>query len=99
MECFRGGRPISSPPRVVVASSNWAVKALEQELAPACYRPDRAKITSEDQPRPINEYGLSKAFGETAGRALVDREQLTSFVAVRIGAFGADSPKSQARSR
>ena len=86
-------------PRVVFASSNWVVKALEQELAPACYRPDGPKIGSEVPPRPINGYGLSKAFGETAGRSLVDEGQLTSFVAMRIGAYGEVPPKGQACTR
>lgn len=71
--------------RIVFASSNWAVKALEQEMAPACYMPDGPKIGSEAQPRPIDAYGIGKAFGEIAGRMFVDQQKLTSFVAVRIG--------------
>jgi len=72
-------------PRVVYASSNWVVKALELELAPACYEPDGPKISSEVPPRPFTPYGISKAFGETAGRTMVDEGKLASFVAVRIG--------------
>src|SRR5215467_5211303 len=33
--------------RVVFASSNWAVKSLEQQLAPNCYQPEGPKINSE----------------------------------------------------
>jgi len=75
--------------RVVFASSNWAVKGLEQQLAPACYEPGGPKISSEACPTPVNDYGLSKAFGEFAGRMFVDQQKLQSFVAVRIGNFAA----------
>lgn len=75
-------------PRVVYASSNWVVKAKELELAPACYKPNGPKIGSDVLPRPVTAYGITKAFGETAGRTLVDEGQLESFVAVRIGAYG-----------
>lgn len=76
-------------PRVIFASSNWAVKALERKLAPECYRADGPKIGSDAVPCPINPYGLSKALGETAGRMFVDQGRLTSFVAVRIGYYTA----------
>jgi NAD+ dependent glucose-6-phosphate dehydrogenase len=72
-------------PRIVFASSAWTVKALEQELAPACYMPDGPKISSEAQPRPMNSYGIGKACGEITGHMLVDQQKLASFVAVRIG--------------
>jgi NAD+ dependent glucose-6-phosphate dehydrogenase len=75
-------------PRMVFASSNWAVKALEQELAPDCYRPDGPKIGSETAPRALKAYGLSKGFGELAGRMFVDEGKLETFVAVRIGHYG-----------
>ncbi len=71
--------------RVVYASSHRAVKALELELAPACHLADGPKIGSEAQPRPLNPYGIGKAFGEIAGRIFVDEQKLGSFVAVRIG--------------
>jgi uronate dehydrogenase len=74
-------------PRVVFASSNWAVKAMEQNLAPACYQPNGPKIGSDALPCPVNPYGLSKAFGEHAGRMFVDDHKLPSFLAVRIGHF------------
>src|SRR5712691_4605799 len=64
--------------RVVFASSNWAVKALEQALAPACYLPDGPKVGSDAPPRPISPYGTSKAFGELAGRRFVDERRLAS---------------------
>jgi uronate dehydrogenase len=73
--------------RVVFASSNWAVKALEHKLAPDCYLPNGPKIGSDAAPCPVNPYGLSKALGETAGRMFVDHGKLDSFVAVRIGAY------------
>jgi uronate dehydrogenase len=74
-------------PRVVFASSNWAVKFLEQRLAPACYLPDGPKIGSDAPPCPVNAYGLSKAFGELTGRMFVDEGRLDAFVAVRIGNY------------
>jgi NAD+ dependent glucose-6-phosphate dehydrogenase len=77
-------------PRVVFASSNWAVKGFEKELAPACYQPGGPKIGSETGPRPLTAYGLSKAIGELAGRMFVDEGKLQSFIAVRIGHYGSD---------
>ena len=74
-------------PRVVFASSNWAVKALEQQLAPACYLPGGRKIGSDAPPCPLTPYGLSKAFGEITGRMFVDEQKLQSFIAIRIGNF------------
>jgi nucleoside-diphosphate-sugar epimerase len=74
-------------PRVVFASSNWAVKVLERQLAPDCYLADGPKIGSDAPPAPFTAYGLSKAFGEIAGRMFVDTGQLRSFVAVRIGNY------------
>ena len=73
--------------RVVFASSNWAVKALERKLAPDCYRPDGPKIDSTTPPSPLTAYGLSKAFGEIAGRMFVDEGKLETFLAVRIGNY------------
>jgi uronate dehydrogenase len=85
--------------RVVFASSNWAVKALEHEMAPSCYVSDGPKIGSDAPPRPITSYGLAKAFGEISGRMAVDRGQLGSFVAVRIGSFLAFPPEDERRTR
>ncbi len=83
--------------RVVFASSNWAVKGLERELAPACYTPDGPKIGSDASPRPIDAYGISKAFGEITGRAAVEEGQLKSFVAVRIGGYPPRPPTEEQR--
>jgi len=77
--------------RVIFASSNWGVRASEQELAPACYLPDGPKIGSESPPRPLTAYGMSKAFGETTGKMFVDQNLLESFVAVRIGHYSLQS--------
>jgi nucleoside-diphosphate-sugar epimerase len=84
-------------PRVIFASSNWAVKSLEQSLAPACYQPAGPKIGSADSPQPLSPYGISKALGELAGRMFVDRQQLRSFVAVRIGAYRPKPNKTDQR--
>jgi nucleoside-diphosphate-sugar epimerase len=85
--------------RVVFASSNWAVKALERELAPSCYASAGPKIGSDAAPRPANPYGASKAFGEQAGRTLVEEGKLGSFVAVRIGSYLAAPPRDEAQCR
>ena len=82
-----------SVPRVVFASSNYAVKALELEQAPACYMPAGPKIDSACGPRPLTPYGISKAAGEAIGQALVAEGTLQSFVAVRIGFFSPTPPK------
>ncbi len=82
-----------SVPRVVFASSNYAVKALELEQAPACYMPSGPKIDSACGPRPLTPYGISKAAGEAIGQALVAEGTLQSFVAVRIGFFSPTLPK------
>ncbi|MGH7901039.1 MAG: NAD-dependent epimerase/dehydratase family protein, partial [Thermodesulfobacteriota bacterium] len=78
--------------RVIYASSNWVVKALELELAPACYEPEGPKIGSGVNPRPVNPYGIGKASGEMIGRILVDEKRLSSFVAIRIGWFTPNPP-------
>lgn len=82
--------------RVVFASSNYAVKALELEQAPACYMPSGPKIGSDCGPRPLTPYGISKAAGEVIGQALVAERTLQSFVAVRIGVFSPTVPKDPA---
>jgi nucleoside-diphosphate-sugar epimerase len=74
-------------PRVVFASSNWAVKAVETKLAPSCYDPCGPKIDSDTPPFSLTAYGLSKAIGELAGRMFVDEGKLESFIAVRIGSY------------
>jgi L-arabinose 1-dehydrogenase [NAD(P)+] len=82
-------------PRVVFASSNWAVKAMEQTLGPACYLADGPKIGSDAPPCPITPYGLSKALGELNGRMFVDEQKLRSFVAVRIGSYNPVFPEDE----
>ncbi len=84
-------------PRIVFASSNWAVKAWERELAPSCYMPDGPKINSDAPPRPITSYGTSKALGEISGRMAVDQGRLGSFVAVRIGSYETAPPEDEER--
>jgi NAD+ dependent glucose-6-phosphate dehydrogenase len=86
-------------PRMIFASSNWAVRGLEQALAPACYQPGGPKISSADSPQPLGAYGISKALGEQAGRMFVDQGQLRSFVAVRIGAYAPKPHRSDERLR
>jgi hypothetical protein len=81
--------------RIIFASSNWAVKALERSLAPACYLPDGPKIGSEAPPNPISAYGVSKAFGELAGRMFVEEQRLGSFIAIRIRAYRVAPPNDE----
>ena len=45
------------------------------------------KLIPETSPVSLTTYGLSKAFGEVAGRMFVDEGKLDSFVAVRIGNY------------
>ena len=81
--------------RLVFASSHWAVKALEQESAAVPYETPRLPIGSAASPRPLTLYGVSKAFGEVAGRMLVDEGRLSSFVAVRIGSYHPEPPQDE----
>jgi nucleoside-diphosphate-sugar epimerase len=86
-------------PRVIFASSNWAVRGLEQALAPACYQPGGPKIGSAHSPQPVGPYGISKALGELAGRMFVDEGQLRLFIAVRIGHYAPEPNRSDERLR
>lgn len=72
-------------PRVVYASSNWAVRFLRAGLGPASWLPSGPKIDSFAPPRPQTPYGISKALGEILGRTFIDEGKLRSFVAIRIG--------------
>jgi uronate dehydrogenase len=75
-------------PRVVFASSGWVVRAVEESTAPQCYSPNGPKIdASAFGPRTL--YGWSKAWGEFLGRLFVRARNGASFMAVRIGWFGA----------
>jgi uronate dehydrogenase len=67
-------------PKVVFGSSTWAVRGTLTAAHDA-----RPRIGSDAFPRPLTRYGLSKAFGELAGRMFVDEGQLRTFVALRIG--------------
>jgi nucleoside-diphosphate-sugar epimerase len=82
-------------PRVVFTSSNWAVKALERQIAPGCYALDGPKIGSDILPCPLSPYGFSKASGELMGRMFVEQQELASFIAVRIGSFHLRAPKNK----
>ena len=85
----------SGIPRVIFASSNWAVKALESKMAPDCYRASGPKIGSDTSPAPLGAYGLPKATGELIGRMFVDEGRLKSFIAVRIGRFSLKAPEDE----
>lgn len=59
--------------KVVYASSIHTVGMYEIELAPEIYDPDYdLSVTHEDPVRPDSFYGLSKVFGEAAGRLFVE---------------------------
>ncbi len=81
--------------RIVYASSNWVVKVLELELAPACYKSNGPKIGSDAYPRPKTYYGITKACGEITGRMMVEDKELDSFVAVRIGSYNPNPTKDE----
>ena len=69
-------------PRVVFASSTWAIRGEDHEGAASGH----ARLFGSDvPPRPLTRYGASKAFGEVAGRMFVDEGRLDTFLAVRIG--------------
>lgn len=61
--------------RVVFASSNWVM---------AGYRFDQVRLTTDLPPRPLNPYGISKLFGERAGKSLAERRGVP-FIGLRIG--------------
>lgn len=86
-------------PRVVFASSHWAVRGEELARAPACYEVDGPKLDSNVAPRPVTPYGVSKGLGEMAGRCFVDAGQLPAFVAVRIGSFNPSIPQTHEERR
>lgn len=66
-------------PRVVYGSSTYAIRAEMLQWR------DGDPPLGDVPPRPVTLYGLSKAFGETAGRMFVDELRLRAFLAVRIG--------------
>lgn len=81
--------------RVVFASSNWAVRASENEFAGACFPPVGPKLDSQVPARPLTAYGLSKAFGEQLGRMFVEEGRLQSVVSVRIGHYEPTPPSPE----
>jgi nucleoside-diphosphate-sugar epimerase len=78
-------------PRVVLASSARGALGLEREALPR-WAANVGHIGAGAAPRPLSPYGLSKAYGELAGRMFVDSGRLPSVVAVRIGALGERRP-------
>ncbi|NIB98651.1 NAD(P)-dependent oxidoreductase [Halobacterium sp. R2-5] len=61
--------------KFVFASSIHTVGMYEIELAPELYDPDYdLAVTHEDPVRPDSFYGLSKVFGEAAGRLFVESQ-------------------------
>ncbi len=73
--------------KLVFASSHRVMLGHVRAAAPSCYRPEGPKIGSDQPPRPISAYGVSKVAGEMIGRMAVDAQQLQSCIAVRIGSF------------
>lgn len=65
---------------MVFASSTLAIRGAVAEAGESGRR-----IGSDAFPRPLTRYGLSKAFGELAGRMFVDEGRLRTFIALRIG--------------
>jgi uronate dehydrogenase len=74
--------------RLVFASSAQAVEG---------YPRDR-QVRESDAPRPANDYGVGKAFGEALCAALAARSE-TAFVAVRIANYTPDRPGPDASFR
>lgn len=73
--------------RLIYMSSNWTVRALQEELGPERFCPNGPKIGSEAPLRPLGAYGFSKAASELLGRMFVDESRLETFIAVRLGNF------------
>jgi uronate dehydrogenase len=76
--------------RVILASSCRWVLGLDPDAATDW---ERIRISSFTPPQPRTPYGLSKAWGELAGRMYVQTGRLPSVVAVRIGAFSDREPR------
>ncbi len=75
-------------PRIVFASSAQAV---------AGYPLDH-QVRESDPPRPANDYGVGKAFGEALGASVAARTTV-AFVAVRIGNYASRRPSVDASRR
>jgi hypothetical protein len=70
--------------KMIFASSNWVM---------AGYRFSTERLTTKLPPKPINPYGISKLFGERAGKSWVGANPesgIRSFLAFRIGYCQAD---------
>ena len=78
-------------PRVVYASSYWAVRRELEEKAAAVSGP----IADPHHPSPNTPYGLSKAAAELAGRMAVEAGDIDCFLAVRIGAVKWKPPRDE----
>jgi nucleoside-diphosphate-sugar epimerase len=76
--------------RVVFASSCRWVLGLDPDTAPDW---DQIRISSSTPPQPRTPYGLSKAWGELAGRMHVETGRVPSVVAIRIGSFSEREPR------
>lgn len=74
--------------RLVLASSLHAVSAL----------PLRVQRRPDDQPRPANLYGATKAWSEAVG-AMTAATTATTVVALRIGYFAENRPPAEADDR
>lgn len=80
-------------PRVVYASSHWAVRLLEPESG-SSLATDR-RIDAQVTPRPDTPYGAAKVCAEALGRMLVDIGKLQSFLAIRIGSYAPQPPDTE----
>jgi nucleoside-diphosphate-sugar epimerase len=79
--------------RVVFASSNHAVGGYEQGLA------EGEKVTTNDPPKPVSYYGVSKVFGEALANMYYQRYQLES-ICLRIGSVNKQNrPAESSRER
>lgn len=83
--------------RVIYASSHWAVRGLQEELAPSYRMPDGRKIGADAPYRPNTYYGLGKICGELTGQMMIESGDLKSFVAVRIGNYDPEPAEEEHR--
>jgi NAD(P)-dependent dehydrogenase (short-subunit alcohol dehydrogenase family) len=79
----------NSVPRIVYASSCWAVRRELDDNATAGSGP----VADPRNPSPNTPYGLSKAAAELAGRMAVEAGDIDCFLAVRIGAVKWKPPR------